>query len=360
MELDKKNQHQLKLCFSTRCNFCRRACPVYEVTGVEFDSPRARLELINEALERRIDTLDIISMLDRCTLCRKCIEVCPSRIEIPEIILDFKSKVRKEYVPEPAEIVKKNGKIDVDKEYIVKTSYPINFVKKFVLNGNPLNETPKKDEISGKLDFVFFPGCITNYKDKGVYDACTRFFKNIGSRYSVTNACCYGELKTFGFTKDEINRLFNKKHENLRGHTIVTPCAGCYHTLKEGHKLNVIHITELIHKNINKIERKSGERVSLHDPCKLGRYHHIYHQPREIIHRTGATLTELKQNRNDSHCCGGGGSLKYHHPEIQGKICENLLKLAEKETTIVTNCSYCKQNINEKTKQKTKHLVEII
>jgi len=360
MKLDKKHQHQLKLCISTRCNFCRRACPIYEVSGMEFDSPRAWLEVINEAIEGRVDSLEIMSLLNKCTLCRKCVGACPHGIETPEIILDFKSRIRGEYIPEPIEILDKKGEIEVDREYRIKVAYPWIYVKNFILNANPLGEKPKKEGLIADADFVFFPGCITNYKDKEVYEACVKFFKKVGAKYSVINACCYSELKPLGFSVDEIRRLFEKRHPHLRGMKIVTPCAGCYHTLKEDHKLNVMHISELIYQHKNKIKRGIEGEVTLHDPCKLGRYHGKFQQSREIIQQTGAKLVELRQNKKESHCCGGGGSLKYYYPQMQENVCENLIKLNEKKATIVTNCSYCKQTINKNTKQKAKHLIELI
>ncbi len=64
------------------CGFCLPACPTYEVTADEADSPRGRIVLMR-ALARRTMTADDATLelhLDRCLGCRACESVCPSGV----------------------------------------------------------------------------------------------------------------------------------------------------------------------------------------------------------------------------------------------------------------------------------------
>lgn len=64
------------------CGFCLPACPTYEVTSDESDSPRGRIVLMR-ALERGElppDDPEMASHLDRCLGCRACESVCPSGV----------------------------------------------------------------------------------------------------------------------------------------------------------------------------------------------------------------------------------------------------------------------------------------
>lgn len=50
-------------------------------------------------------------------------------------------------------------------------------------------------------------------------------------------------------------------------------------------------------------------RVAYHDPCYLGRAAGVYEPPRELLRAVpGLELVELRRNRSEALCCGGGGS----------------------------------------------------
>lgn len=64
------------------CGFCLPACPTYEVTADEADSPRGRIVLMRALARGEIppDEPDAARHLDRCLGCRGCESVCPSGV----------------------------------------------------------------------------------------------------------------------------------------------------------------------------------------------------------------------------------------------------------------------------------------
>src|ERR1043165_6685691 len=89
---------------------------------------------------------------------------------------------------------------------------------------------------------------------------------------------------------------------------IVTGCPHCFNTLKNeypglGGNYEVIHHTQLLQQLISegkiKIEgdKLSGEKVTFHDPCYLGRGNNIYEAPREVIDKLKVELSEMKRSR---------------------------------------------------------------
>jgi glycolate oxidase iron-sulfur subunit len=64
------------------CGFCLPACPTYEVTADEADSPRGRIVLMRALAGRAIpaDDPSLGRHLDRCLGCRACESVCPSGV----------------------------------------------------------------------------------------------------------------------------------------------------------------------------------------------------------------------------------------------------------------------------------------
>lgn len=348
MKLSDKSSYELNLCLNTRCNYCRETCSVYEVSGMEFDSPRAKLELINEVLQDRVDPKEVMSALNKCTSCKKCVESCPYGIDISEILNEFRNLVKESEF-------KKNKH-----DYVVKTSYPIGLVKQFVEKGNPFGIIVREKPIDGNADFVFFPGCVAYHKDNELVDRTKAIFDKLGLNYSVVNTCCYSPLKNFGFSKKEISELFNSKYQG-GGKRIVTLCAGCYDSLKNDHNKNVVHISQFLLDHVNKLKVKNDELVTYIDSCKLGRYNKIYNEPRKLLGGINGLKTfEINNNKEDSPCCGGGGSLQYNFPKISTKVSKNLLKQKAPGTTLVTACSYCKYYLTQNSNEKVKHLVDLI
>lgn len=65
------------------CGFCLPACPTYNATGDEADSPRGRIVLMRALERKEIPASDpaLREHLDACLGCRGCEPVCPSGVE---------------------------------------------------------------------------------------------------------------------------------------------------------------------------------------------------------------------------------------------------------------------------------------
>ncbi len=68
------------------CGFCTATCPTYVLTGDERDSPRGRIYLIKEMLERGKVTRPITRHIDRCLSCFSCMTTCPSGVDYMHLV----------------------------------------------------------------------------------------------------------------------------------------------------------------------------------------------------------------------------------------------------------------------------------
>src|SRR6187401_1622178 len=80
------------------CGFCTATCPTYVLLGDELDSPRGRIYLIKNMLEREGPVPpETVKHIDRCLSCLSCMTTCPSGVHYMHLIDDARVHVEKTY-----------------------------------------------------------------------------------------------------------------------------------------------------------------------------------------------------------------------------------------------------------------------
>ena len=69
------------------CGFCTATCPTYVLLGDELDSPRGRIYLIKNMLEKgEAATAETVKHVDRCLSCLSCMTTCPSGVNYMHLV----------------------------------------------------------------------------------------------------------------------------------------------------------------------------------------------------------------------------------------------------------------------------------
>src|SRR5215467_9191736 len=80
------------------CGFCTATCPTYVLLGDELDSPRGRIYLIKEMLEKdRPPTAEVVKHIDRCLSCLACMTTCPSGVHYMHLVDQARVRIEKQY-----------------------------------------------------------------------------------------------------------------------------------------------------------------------------------------------------------------------------------------------------------------------
>jgi len=80
------------------CGFCTATCPTYVLLGDELDSPRGRIYLIKEMLEKdRPPTPEVVKHIDRCLSCLACMTTCPSGVNYMHLVDQARVRIEKEF-----------------------------------------------------------------------------------------------------------------------------------------------------------------------------------------------------------------------------------------------------------------------
>lgn len=211
-------------------------------------------------------------------------------------------------------------------------------------------------------EFLFWVGSAGAFDDR--YKKVTRAFIKILSWLNINYAVLGTEESSSG---DVVRRAGNEmlfqmqalsNIEILNGYgikKILTCDPHAYNTfLNEypdlGGKYEVIHHTKFLQDLINSgklslsQEFFSGQRLTYHDPCYLGRANGEYSAPRLIINTLASDFKEMKRNRSFALCCGAGGGQMFKEAEAGDK--EVFIERTEEALEsgadiIVTACPYC-------------------
>jgi len=357
---------ELETCFGTSCGFCERGCPVYQSLKVKTLCMKGRNRTMLGLLQGRFEISPaVVQAAFECTLCGNCDRWCA--LKNTEHTQAFREYLLKHGV----EPMKEHSSLAASlKNYGNPWFQPRSARNRWTKGLNIPKATP------GNAEVLFFAGCtsaVTKQLTKSLV-ASAKLLQSAGVEFATLGQdepCCGSTLQRIGQTEafeklasDNIAKL-----ESLGTKKIITPCPGCYVTLKKsaekhGSKLKVVHISQeiasLVKNGKLKIKR-SPEMMTYHDPCHLGRLGGVFEEPRTIVEAIG-TLVEMSNNRYESRCCGAGAGLQSAFPKLSRDLAAKRVAEAKSTgaTTLVTSCPFCETQLRTVPGIKVANLMELL
>jgi Fe-S oxidoreductase len=352
-----KHIDKIYTCNRTRCGFCIDDCPSYREVGVDFYTSRGRLMISRGLVEGIIKpSPQVAKAVYECTLCGYCEYKCA--LENVKILEALRGTI-KELGFEPEQC-----------KYIVASLHS---------NENPYMKLKGNRglwirglDIKRKGRILYFAGCTISYSNylKGNARSIVKILQKIGlnpAYLASKEFCCGAFLHMLGY-EEEFQRRVKRNYRVIRNSkcdTIVTSCPFCYLTLKKEYgevigikyDFEVLHITQILKESIDSGRLnpalKVNTTVTYHDPCHLGRFMRVFEEPREVIRAIpGVSLVEMRKNRFESHCCGGGGVLLAINPDMAFSIASKRLSEAVETgaKAVVSSCPICVEMFKRKIK----------
>ncbi|MDJ0828483.1 MAG: (Fe-S)-binding protein [Desulfobacterales bacterium] len=295
-----------------------------------------------------------------CTTCGACEQECPLLIEYINKVVDVR-----------------RGMVD-DGNVPQSLQKPLQALEK---RGNPYGKMERKradwateitEEVPVKVlkgkstaDTLYFVDSITSYDDRiqAIGQATARVLTDAQIDFGILGPAekdSGHEVRRFG----EEMLFMELRDQNIDAISacgakqIVTADPHAYNALKNDYSdiPPVQHISEMLLQSITsgrlrlKGVEDSNAVYTFHDPCYLGRHNGLYDVPRNLIDAIpGITRVEMRQCKDRSFCCGGGGLMLFYEPIEEtrmGKLRVEMAKAAG-ANVIVTACPFCMVNIED-------------
>ncbi|MGD0276677.1 MAG: (Fe-S)-binding protein [Syntrophales bacterium] len=344
-----------------RCGYCRDVCPVYKVIGWESSAPRGKISIARElfALKKQEQMEDeFVHRVSQCTLCGACGEACSTDIDLRRFWMELRERISKSgRAPKGYKAILAN--LEANRNITT-------FNNRERLDWAQDIDDPEQLEPRKGADICYFVGCVSSFFPQAseVALSVTEILRAAKIDFTTMGGdewCCGFPLRASGRANDALQFMKHNVEviEALGIHTILASCPSCHHVWKEtaskfldGYNLKVFHTTEYFALLIREGKIKLGEmqaRITYHDPCDLGRNHGIFQEPREIIQAIpGVEFVELKRNRMQSLCCGGGGNLQSVDADLAAAITAMRVQDIKESGAeiVVTACQQCEQMLS--------------
>lgn len=398
-----------------RCASCLNVCPVYRLVGghVFGDIYTGGIGTILTAWFNEMKKSEEIQSL--CIGCGKCKEVCPARIDIPELVFEIRRRMASKeglpFIQKTALALINNRKVfhqmlraaSIAQKPFVKEGF-IRHMPMFLSGLSeyrslpPIAPEPFRDvfkkikQPKSTTKAAFFSGCAIEFVFPRTGAAVVRVLNKAGIEvvFPEDQSCCgIPHWGSGAFDMAALAAAHNVKP--LLAHDVqyvIVACASCAtalkkewpHLLKEAKMDDLVPLaekiaaktvmfSELVNKLIEekKLTPKDGLKLrtfTYHDSCHAKRHCGIAQQPREALQSAGY---ELKEMFECDTCCGMGGSYTVKRPEISMLMLKRKLKNIEDTGAefVSAECPGCLIQIGggldkSGSKIKAKHIAELL
>jgi heterodisulfide reductase subunit D len=357
-----------------RCGYCLggyldHVCPSRFIGGFESATARGRMLIARALLEKKLSySHELARVLFKCFLCGACDVKCnqAAKIRVTEI-----TKAMRADALEAGVFLEKLVPVAraLSERHNIYGKTPSERITLTIIQSEKIKTS----------DLLYFPGCVITFRYPEIAHNTLQVLKAAEVDFALLGEdewCCGNPFLFMGMRKEaERFALHNIEVIKKKGaKTVLTSCAGCYRVFAQeyprifGEKLpfEVIHITQFLNKLIKegflKLKRMKYGKVTYHDPCEIGRYGGIYEEPREIIQSIpNLKLIEMNRNRENSWCCGGGGSVNIVHTSLAFSVSAQRIKQAQETgaNVLITACPTCIQMLKLASK-KTKARIQVV
>ena len=359
------------------CGFCTATCPTYVLLGDELDSPRGRIYLIKEMLEKdQRPTVDVVKHVDRCLSCLACMTTCPSGVNYMHLVDQARVRIEKEYVrPSSERLLRRLLALVLPRPALFRLSLRLarfgrgfssllpasrgaltspSFFRRINAMlalapdrlpppGAPAGTTFKPEgERRGRV--ALLQGCAQQVLAPAINDAAVRLLTRHGIEVALVagEQCCGALTHHLGNDRDALAHARTNidawiAEADAHGlDAILVTTSGCGTVIKDyGYLLRedaayamkaqrvsamAKDVTEyLAELELSFPDTRSDLVVAYHAACSLQHGQKILRAPKELLSKSGFVVKDVPEGHL---CCGSAGTYNILQPDIAERLRE--------------------------------------
>lgn len=338
-----EGEEEARRCLQCACLECVKACSYLEAYGAH-PGQYVRRVYNNLAVTRGRGTRSANKMIDSCSLCRLCFEVCPTDLDFAAVIRDARREmVRQDRMPASA------------------FGFPLQDLMLAVGEDSSLVRHAPGEDAS---DLVFFPGCQLGASAPAhVERAYSYLLERASPRTGLLLYCCGAPADWAGQAAllDETLSGLCERLEDLGSPRVVLACPTCetvFAARLPG--VETVSLWEVLRDAglpDGVLGVGHGRRVAIHDACTARYQTEVQRAVRELVDACGYTVDELEMSRTHTECCGFGGLMLYGNPEMADVVADR--RIGEDDADYVAYCAMCRDRFASRGKRAV-HLLDLV
>jgi glycolate oxidase iron-sulfur subunit len=356
------------------CGFCTATCPTYVLLGDELDSPRGRIMLMKEMLEKdQKPTQQVVKHIDRCLSCLACMTTCPSGVNYMHLVDQARVKIEKDYTrPLPERLLRSVLAFVLPRPAMFRLSMTLAALARPLVGLLPSNpdavnptllsrikamlalapaDLPEAGPTGGSVFAAEGPrrgrvallqGCAQQVLAPRINQAAIRFLNRHGIEVVLVRdeQCCGALTHHLGDDRDALSRARANigvwLGEADRGglDAILVTTSGCGTVIKDygyllredpdyaGPAAKVSALAKDISEYVSELQLRAPHPpadlvVAYHSACSLQHGQKVTQLPKQLLFNSGFVVKDIPE----SHlCCGSAGTYNVLQPEIAGRL----------------------------------------
>ncbi len=328
-------------CLLCTCLECVKVCPYLE----HYKSyPKKYVREIHNNLIIIKGGRSANEMINSCSLCGLCAEVCPGSLNMGEFCLRARRKMVE------------TGKMPPSAHDFALQDMAYSTSDHVTLHRHQPGYSASKA--------VFFPGCQLGASSPQYVSRLYQYLRDkIEGGVGLSLSCCGAPAQWAG-REDLFNENLDSLKKNwtaLGNPAIITGCPTCYsifrQVLPDLDCETIWTVLDRVGLPENSGAGVKMKKLAVHDACTTRHDQPLQNSIRSIILALGHQVEELENSRETTTCCGYGGLMSYTNRDVARKVVEK--RIAENPEDYLAYCAICRDHFAAQGKR-TYHLLDLI